>query len=302
MSHSNLNKLYHDANVQVNHLYQWFCSNRLSLNSNKTKYILLRPKHMREILSSYSIQIGNTILDRIGNDCKEQSTKFLGMHIDENLTWKQHIAAVKRKVSSALFFIRQVKHVLPPDSLRTLYFALIHPHLTYGITVWGNADQNVIRPLMLVQKRAIRIINNASYFSHTGPKFKKSGILKLHDLFVYQSLLFVHDYLSNKLPNSFNGCFPTNRDMPSSRTTRQSSLLHVPKYPLKFSQRQPIGFLPSLWNKWTKLIPEKVSRSQAKKIIKTTLLQDYPDVVRCENTRCYECHFNVNRIQSASVV
>jgi hypothetical protein len=143
--------------------------------------------------------------------------------------------------------------------------------------------------------------NKASYYSHTGPKFTKSGIRKLHDLFVYLSLL-LHDYLSNKLQNSFNGCFPTNSEMPSSRTTRQSRLLHVPKYSLKFSQRQPTGYLPLLWNKWTKLIAENASRSQAKMIINSTLLHDYPEVVRCENIRYYECHFNVNRIQYASVV
>ena len=187
------------------------------------------------------------------------------MNIDENLTWKHHITAVKRKVSSALFFIKQVKHILPSGSLRTLYFVLIHPHLSYSITVLGNGDQKEIRQLMLVQKRAIRVIYNASYYSHTGPKFKKTGILKLHDLFVYQSLLFVHDYLSNKIP--------------------KSGLLHVPKYLLKFSHRQPTSYLPSLWNKWTKLIPQNASRSQAKTIIKYTLLQDYPDVVRCQNTR-----------------
>ena len=249
---------------------------------------------MREDLSRYSIQIGNIELDRIGNGCDEQSTKFLGMHIDENLTWKQHIAAAKRKVSCALFYIKQVKHVLPPESLRTLYFALIHPHLSYGITVWGNADQNIIRPLTLVQKRAIRVISNASYNSHTGPKFKKLGILKLNDLFDYHSLLFVHDYISNNLPNSFNGCFPTNSEMPHSRATRQSRLLYVPNYPLKFAQRQPIGFLPTLWNKWNKLIPENASRSKTKQIIKSTLLQDYPAVVRCENMRCSECHFNLS--------
>jgi len=89
--------------------------------------------------------MGNIELDRIGNNCNEQSTKFLGMNINENVTWKHHIAAVKRKVSIALFC---VKHVLPQDSLKTLYFALIHPHLSYGITVWGNAEQNVIRPLI----------------------------------------------------------------------------------------------------------------------------------------------------------
>jgi len=289
MSHSNLKELHANANILTNDLYQWFCSNRLSLNASKTKYIVLRPKHMREDLSRYSIQIDNTKLVRIGNDCEEQSTKFLGIHIDENLTWKQHIDAVKKKVTSALFAIKQVKNVLPLDSLRTLYLALIQSHLSYGITAWGCADKNVLRPLMLVQKRAIRVINNASYYSHTGPKFKKTKILKLDDLFTYQSLLFVHDYLSNKLPNSFNGCFPSNSDMPNSRTTRQSRLLHIPKYKSKFSQRQPIAFLPTLWNKWARLIPEKASRSQAKRLIKSTLLQGYPYIVRCNNIRCLEC-------------
>lgn len=290
MSHSDLNELYAKANMHANELYQWFCSNKLSLNAKKTKYIVLRPKHMKGDLSRYSITIDSTKLDRIGNDCIEKSTKFLGMHIDENLTWKQHIAAVKRKVSSTLFSMKQVKHVLPLASLRTLYFALIHPHLSYGIMTWGNADKNILRPAMLMQKRAIRVINNAPYYSHTDPKFKRAGILKLNDLFKYQSLLFVHDYLSNKLPNSFNGCFPTNSDMPNSRTTRQSNLLHVPKYFSKFSQRQPICSLPTLWNNWNRLIPGNASRSQTKGIVKSVLLQDYSDVVTCENTRCSECH------------
>ena len=66
---------------------------------------------------------------------------------------------------------------------------------TYGITAWGNADKNIIKPAILLQKRAICVINNAPYNSHTDPKFKKSGILKLNDLFDYQSLLFISDYI-----------------------------------------------------------------------------------------------------------
>ncbi len=85
-------------------------------------------------------------------------------------------------LSRALFSIKQVKHVLPLDSLRTLYFALIHLHLSYGIIAWGNADMNLIRLAKLLQKRAIRVINKAPFNSHTDPKFKKSGILKLNDL------------------------------------------------------------------------------------------------------------------------
>ncbi len=289
-SHSDLNELYIDANRQTNDLYQWFCSNKLSLNANKTKYIVLRPKHMRGNLSQHSIYIDNAEIDRIGNDCNEQSTKFLGMYIDEHLTWKRHIAEVTKKVSRALFSIKQVKHILPLDSIRTLYFALIHSHLSYGITAWGNADKNLIRPVTLLQKRAIRIINKAPYNSHTDPKFKSSGILKITDLFEYQSLLFMFDYMSNTLPASFIGCFPTNNDMPHSRITRQSKLLHIPKYTSRFAQRQPHYCLPVLWNKWSRLIPENTSRFHIKRFIKCTLLHDYLDVVKCNNIRCSDCY------------
>ena len=90
-SSSNLNELFTNANLYINNLYEWFCSNRLSLNASKTKYIVLRPKHMRYDLSRYNIHIGNTQLSRIGNDCLEKSYKFIGMHFYENLTWKTHM-------------------------------------------------------------------------------------------------------------------------------------------------------------------------------------------------------------------
>ena len=62
------------------------CSNRLSLNLVKTKYIVLRPRHMKQNLSEYSIKIGNTVLSGIGNDFTVKSTNCIGMHLDENLT------------------------------------------------------------------------------------------------------------------------------------------------------------------------------------------------------------------------
>ena len=96
---------------------------------------------------------------------------------------------------------------------------------------------------ILVQKRTIRVINNDPYNSHTDAKFNKYGILKLNCLFVYQSLLFISDYMSNQLPDSFSSCSPTNRDI-HSNTTHQSKLLHIPTYSYKYAQRQPLFVLP----------------------------------------------------------
>ena len=100
--------LYNDANAHINRIYQWFCANKLSLNAGKTKYIVIKPSYKNCDLSNMNIQIDDTPLARIGNDCSEKATKFLGLWIDENLSWKHHISHVSYKVARALFMIKQV--------------------------------------------------------------------------------------------------------------------------------------------------------------------------------------------------
>ena len=75
----------------------------------------------------------NIPLLRIGNDCDENAAKFLGLYIDEHFRWKHHIVHVNIKVSKILFLIKQANNILPMDSLRTLYFALVHSHYSYGL-------------------------------------------------------------------------------------------------------------------------------------------------------------------------
>ena len=89
--------------------------------------------------------IENTLLHRIGKDCDEKAAKFLGILIDENLTWKNHLSYINTKVPRALFSLKQVKHFLPKQCMKTLYYALIHSHLSYGILAWGNATQSALR-------------------------------------------------------------------------------------------------------------------------------------------------------------
>ena len=143
--------LFANAITHINELYDWFCANRLSLNANKTKYMVIRPKHSWHDISHYSVYtcIGNTTLTRIGNDCTEKSTKLIGMHLDENLSWKYHINEIN-KISKSLFFLKQVKKMLPLDSLKTLYYGLIFPHLSYGSIAWGSADKGLIRQTELL--------------------------------------------------------------------------------------------------------------------------------------------------------
>ena len=104
----------------------------------------------------------------------DDSIKFLGLHLDEHLTWSKTIEAITSKISKSLFVINRVKYVLPHYALKTLYFSLVQSHLQYGIQAWGNAT--TINKLTVLQKRAIRIINQINYRGHTDPLFKSERI------------------------------------------------------------------------------------------------------------------------------
>jgi hypothetical protein len=227
LSHPDINTLFEKANLEINNLYDWFCANRLSLNAKKTKFIVINGLSKKCDFTDKTVSINETHLTQIGNDFDEQSTKFLGIHIDESLSWKYHLKHINNRISKASFMIRQAKHFLPCSSLRTLYFAMIHPFLTYGILAWGNANPSFQKRTIILQKRAIRTINKASYNSHTEPLFKQSNIMIINDQYDYEVALFMHDYMTNNLPTSFQNTYMCNYEVHESNQTRRSNQLYI---------------------------------------------------------------------------
>ena len=80
-SHSDINSLFEMGNAEINNLYTWFCTNKLSLNAGKTKYIIIKPRQRHCDISGRNISINNVSLTRIGNNCPETSTKHLGKYL-----------------------------------------------------------------------------------------------------------------------------------------------------------------------------------------------------------------------------
>jgi len=289
MSNSNLRALFLEANEQVSKLFDWFCANRLSLNPTKTKYIIIRPHQQQCNFTGLNVAINSTILKRIGNDCEEKSVTFLGIFIDENLSWKYHMAHVNKRISSALFSIKQVKNILPKDCLRALYFALIHSHICYGILAWGNCTAKTLHRTVILQKSAIRTINNAKLKSHTDPLFKATNIMKITDQYIFQSTLFVFDFITKYLPCSFEKMFIFNHDIPNSRVTRQCDLLYEARCKTNFANKLPLYAIPKIWNKWFRTSPQNMSRSKFKYVMKANIVSAYQAHVTCTNSVCPDC-------------
>ena len=124
----------------------WLQVNKLSLNILKTDYMVTGTEKMLTQLGSIpKIKIGSSYLKRV------VKTKSLGMIIDDNLRWKEHIDYICSKTKRSIGIISRTKGVIPTGSSIQLYKSLVEPYFRYGNTVWGLCNDNLIDKLQLLQ-------------------------------------------------------------------------------------------------------------------------------------------------------
>ena len=107
----------------------WLGANKLSLNLSKTQFIIFKAKNKKNS-HNIEIQINKQIIEQVNN------AKFLGLILDKELTWKQHIKLVETKISKMSGILVRARRYISISTLKTIYNALIHPYLTYCNTLW----------------------------------------------------------------------------------------------------------------------------------------------------------------------
>jgi hypothetical protein len=132
--------------------------------------------------------------------------KFLGIYLDETLSWKSHIDKLVTKMSAACYAIRIVRGLLSQGTLRMIYFAYVHTIMEYGIIFWGNSSTNI--NVFRLQKRIISVVTNAKTRDSCRDLFKNLKILPMYSQYIYSIILFVVNnedlYRSNYETHSLN--------------------------------------------------------------------------------------------------
>ena len=124
----------------------------------KTKNSLMRKPDCR-FSFQVSIKMFNNITNKLTEiECKE-FIKYLGVITDSSLTWKYHIDNIASKISKSIGIITRLRHFVPLSTLLNIYQCLILPYITYGIIVWGQASNVYLNKILILQKRALRLIN-----------------------------------------------------------------------------------------------------------------------------------------------
>ena len=286
-----LKNIFYIANQEINKINQWLSANKLHLNIDKTKYMLFSPNLNLRKPDELNISINDKQLTYVTskkpslNTKNPQTVSFLGIILDDTLSWKNHIAHLCSKISKSIYIINKVKNFLPYHSLHSLYFTLIHSRLSYAIQAWGNS--NSISRLFKLQKRAIRIINKSTYRAHTDPLFKQNNILKVSDIYQLNSYLFIHDYQAKKLPVSFDNYY---LQRSTGMNTRQNNLITLHKPRTSYSKNLPYQHCCSIWNNLHNDVKLIKSRNIFKRTMKTILLSIYETHIKCNNPTCIQCY------------
>jgi hypothetical protein len=194
--------------------------------------------------------------------------------------------------------LRTCKNFLSANSLKTLYYSLVHCHLVYGNHIWGCANSSVLTELFRKQKAAVRLISNSGYRAHTEPIFKSLNILPLPSLIEFFKLQFMQRFVQGHLPPSFNNIWITNearRSETVSMSLRNHEEFFIPVSRLKNLENMPLYSFPKAWSLLTDHSLNSIrNRDEFNVKLKEYLLAKLSFNVNCTKAYCPSCNRFLN--------
>ena len=247
--------LVRQCNDDLEIFNSWTVANRLSINFDKSFYILVSNRRTMNI----DIRLNDRPVVR------KSSVKYLGVVIDDELKFGEHTREICTKVSRSVGVIYRIRDFLPQAVLVRLYYNLIYPYLFYCNSIWGGTYATHLKNLVVLQKRSIRLINFAPYLAHTHELFYHSKILKLNDIHKFCLAMFLY-----KRPDLLTDYTRTH-----SYSTRFYSNLLPEFQRLSLTQRSLFYTAPLVWNEIPQNIKNLDSISSFKRHYKLYLIDNY---------------------------
>ena len=268
--------------ADLQRISDWFKANKLALNESKTKFIIFH-KFRNKPPSNFIITLNNVELERV------EYTKFLGVLVQENLSWAAHVNYICNRVSKATALLAKLKHYLPKYVLLIIYNSLCISHISYALSVWGSAPKSATKRINKLHKKGIRHVCNSKYNAHTEPLFKKNRILQINDLFKLQCAKIMYKKMQCKLHGYHASKLTTNYES-NNTNTRQRYDVNVHMHKNKLSEINTINYkVGTSWNELsldTKMLAFKTLPTFTKRV-KNLYLTKYTDI--CTKRNCYVC-------------
>ena len=140
------------------------------------------------------------------------SVKYLGLKIDKFLHWHDQVNNIAAKLNRASALLLKIRNYVNMKTLRNIYYAIFDSHLTYSCIVWAQ-NINTVNRLIILQKKALRIMNFKDQLFHSSPLFSENNILKFTDKITLENILFVNKSINRQVPPIFYDWFTFSGDL-----------------------------------------------------------------------------------------
>lgn len=217
------NALEMEAFESSNVVTQYFSSNNLKINEDKTSYMWIQTRQRSKVNE-------RTAMSLLINDkpiIEEDNVQFLGVRLDNRLSWNPHIETLEAKLSSAIFTLRQISRYQNLELNVMTYRALFESHVRYSVVLWGSSSALNLGKIFILQKRAVRVIKGLSFAAHCKEHFKALNIMTVPGLYIFETIIYV---IKNGLQ------FINNRHTYNTRDRNYYSERHK----LKMSENKPV--------------------------------------------------------------
>ena len=210
-------------NSELDNISQWLAANKLSLNVGKSKLLIFNKK--KDFNCDLNIKLHGQILEEVDH------AKYLGVLVDNKLNWNFQINAVKLKLAKGTGLLAKIRHFVPNDTLKSLYFSFVNPYIDYNLLNWGMASTTDLQSISMKMKKSVRIICFKDKYYHSTPLFKELRILPLTQFIEFKYFKFMWKLMNQILPPSIAANFNVNdRNQLFSSISRLESLSNFVRF------------------------------------------------------------------------
>ena len=257
-----IDKLNTDLQLETNQAFKWFNDNLLTVNTDKTCTIVIGTRQRITPTDDLTITLSNNPLNPVNR------IKYLGVTIDKNLTWNDHINNLVSKVSPKIALLRKLKYKLSTEHLNTVYLSIIQPHFDYCISVWGHTSQRNIHLIQRLQNRAARTITGKYDWNISVTKLiEELGWMNISQRIQYFTSLLTYKASNGKAPSYISEKLKIKSSRYETRETTNKNFI-IPKPNLEIFRHSFSYIAPKMFNSLPQEVKTSLTIESFKKNIK----------------------------------
>lgn len=203
-------ELQRDVLSSTNKATQYCLQNDLAINPSKITQINFSRRH-EQIPVTPDITV-------------EQNTKLLGVTIDADLSWTDHINNLTKKLSSGVYVVKRMRWTADLQAAKTAYFAVVESHIRYGLLSWGGTSEANLNRILVLQKKAVRALAGLGTTDSCREAFKSLKLLTVVALYIHAAVLYTDqlDLPRNGNFHKYNTRRAADYSLPAHHTTQFS--------------------------------------------------------------------------------